>query len=151
MHWPLSVVLEIFLFRLMQSFRFNWPFVLFISSVSFFWLHWTRKSWSYDVLLWTNIIKKRKNELHKLCLPLNHHPSNFHWVILSIKRFAFFFCQRLYFFSFVIFANCYSRFVCIHIYISDYINKLIERIGQNRSRRFNREKERDYIFVNLNL
>lgn len=133
MRWPLLLFLKSFSSAWCNSFlRIDRLFCSFLPFL-FFWLHWTRKSWSYIVLLWTNIIKKKtnsKNELHKLFLSLNHHPSSFYWVIHYIKRFTFFIFLAIIFFSSpLMFAHCYSRFVYSYI-MCDYVDKPIQNLTE---------------------
>lgn len=124
MHWPLLLFLKSFPLPLDAIASF-WIDRLFCSLLPFLFLTSlsTKELKLQCPSLNKHYQKKRiqKNELHKLCVSLNHHPSSFYWVIIHVKRFTFFsfFLMIIFFSSSLMFALCYGRFVysCIYIYI----------------------------------
>ena len=147
MHWPLFVVLEIFLPRGCNRFySIDRLFCSFLPFRFFFFFDFIEHE-RVEVMMsfFEQTLSKKKLQLHNLCFALNHHPS----IFLFIE--SFFLSNKICIFFFV------NEFLCLRtvtteiLYVYSYINGCVKQLTQNWIKREvgvsrERESERAIIF-----
>lgn len=110
-YWPPLLFLKSFSSVWCNHFIINWPFILFHFFLFFFWLHWTRKSLTSNVLLFEQTLSTKKKP------EMNSKESNcisftFNRIIILldfIESYSFLLSTDFFFFLFLdCFLNIYK-------------------------------------------